>query len=165
MSEESAPATITFSPEELPVAIRGRPVNQSVGISVPGSISELTVTLEGEQDEIVIETSGSGFTIKGKYISGWVDVFTYVEAGESDQTDTPKTAIDIPNMPPDKNLYDLNQDKKQSIFRDYKVTVVFENEETMAEETLEATLTHQVDNDLDAMKDYMANYNYNGGEL
>jgi hypothetical protein len=167
MSEESAPASITFSPEELPVAIRGKEVNESVTVTVPGSISELTVQLisEFEQEEIVLNTSSSGFTITGKYVAGWEDVFTYVEAGESDQTDTPKTAIDIPNMPPDKNLYDLNQDKKQSIFVDYKVTVVFENEETMAEETLEATLTHQVDNDLDAMKDFMANYNYNGGEL
>lgn len=167
MSEESAPATITFSPEELPVAIRGKDVNESVSVTVPGAISELAVAIIADppQEEIVVNITGSGFTITGKYMSGWEDVFTYVEAGESDKTDTPKTAIDIPNMPPDKNLYDLNQDKKQSIFVDYKVTVVFENEETMMEETLEGTLTHQVDNDLEAMRSFMANYNYNGGEL
>lgn len=148
---------------ELPVAFRGRNINETVAVSVPGTILEITVTLEGDQDEIVIETSNSGFTITGKYISGWQDIFTYVEAGESDQTETPKTAVDIANMPPDKNLYNLDQDQKQSIFRNYRVAVVFENEETFTEETLEATLTHQVDNDLDAIKDFMANYNYNGG--
>jgi hypothetical protein len=156
---------ITFSPEELPVAIRGKAVNETVGISVPGTISSISITLSGEyeQKDIVIQTSNSSFTITGKYLAGWQDVFTYVEANESDKTDTPKTAIDIPNMPLGKNLYDLNQDKKQSIFVDYTVTVVFVNPETMAEETLTATLTHQVDNDLGAMADFMANYNYNGG--
>lgn len=168
MSEEgSEPASITFSPEELPVAIRGKDVNESVSVTVPGTISSLTVVLSGEyeQSEIVLDVSSGGFTITGKYVAGWEDVFTFVEADESDQTDTPKTAIDIPNVPPDKNLYDLNQDKKQSIFVDYVVTVVFENEETMMEETLGATLTHQVDNDLEAMRLFMDNYNYNGGEL
>lgn len=167
MAEESAPASITFSPEELPVAIRGKDVNETVSVSVPGTISSLTVVLSGEyeQEAIVLEVADSSFTITGKYLAGWEDVFTYVEANESDQTDTPKTAIDIPNMPPDKNLYDLNQDKKQSIFVDYIVTVVFENEETFEEETLEATLTHQVDNDLEAMRLFMDNYNYNGGSL
>jgi hypothetical protein len=165
--EESAPASITFSPEELPVAIRGKDVNETVTVSVPGTISSLSVVLSGEyeQEAIVLEISNTGFTITGKYIAGWQDVFTYVEANESDQTDTPKTAIDIPNMPPDKNLYDLNQDKKQSIFVDYNVTVVYEDEETFQEETLEGTLTHQVDNDLEAMRLFMDNYNYNGGEL
>lgn len=165
MAEESVPAFITFSPEELPVAIRGKDVNESVGVSVPGTISSISVVPSGdyEQEAIVLEVSNTGFTITGKYIAGWEDVFTYVEANESDKTDTPKTAIDIPNMPLGKNLYDLNQDKKQSIFVDYNVTVVFVNSETMAEETLEATLTHQVDNDLGAMADFMANYNYNEG--
>jgi hypothetical protein len=167
MSEESAPASITFSPEELPVAIRGKDVNESVSVSVPGAISSLTVALSGEyeQSAIVLDVSPGGFTITGKYVAGWEDVFTFVEANESDQTDTPKTAIDIPNVPPDKNLYDLNQDKKQSIFVNYIVTVIFTNEETSMEETLGATLTHQVDNDLEAMRFFMDNYNYNGGEL
>jgi hypothetical protein len=165
MAEESTPASITFSPEELPVAIRGKDINETVGVSVPGTVSSISVALSGEyeQKDIVLQTSSSGFTIAGKYLAGWQDVFTYVEANKSDKTDTPKTAIDIPNMPLGKNLYDLNQDKKQSIFVDYTVTVVFVNSETMAEETLTATLTHQVDNDLDAMTDFMANYNYNEG--
>lgn len=167
MDEESPPASISFSPEELPVAIRGKDVNETVSISVPGTISSLTVELSGdyEQEAIVLEVGESSFTITGKYLAGWEDVFTYVEANESDKTDTPKTAIDIPNMPPDKNLYDLNQDKKQSIFVDYNVTVVYEDEETMEEATLEGTLTHQVDNDLEAMRSFMDNYNYNGGSL
>jgi hypothetical protein len=156
-------ADITFSPDPIPTAIRGRTVNQTVDVSVPGSINKITVELVGEQDEIEISTSNSGFTIKGKYVSGWTDIFTYVEAGESDKTDTPKTAIDIPNMPPDKNLYDLNQDKKQSIFRDYNVSVEYEDETTFEKVSASASISHQVDNDLDAMKDFMANYNYNGG--
>jgi hypothetical protein len=154
---------ISFDPTPVPPAIRGKDFSVSVSVAVPGTISSMTVSLIGGPEPITINVSGSSISLSGKYLSGWQDIFTYVEAGESDKTDTPKTAIDISNMPPDKNLYDLDQDKKQSIIRQYSVTVVYDDEETFVEETATANLDHEVFNDLEAMRQFMANYNYNGG--
>jgi hypothetical protein len=154
---------ISFDPIPVPPATRGKNFSVSVSVTAPGTISSMTVSLIGGSEPITISASGSNISLSGKYLSGWQDVFTYVEAGESDKTDTPKTAIDIPNMPPDKNLYDLDQDKKQSIIRQYSVTVVYDDPDTFMQETATATLDHEVFNDLEAMREFMANYNYNGG--
>jgi hypothetical protein len=152
---------MTLDPTPLPPATRQQQFEQPVSVSVEGTILQLDVVLLGNQDEIEIVTNSNGFVIKGRYVSGWEDVFTYVEAGESDLTDTPKTAIDISNMPPDKNLYDLDQDTKQSIFREYTLTIKYADE-TAAEITEVVDFTHEVQNDLEAMRSFMANYNYNG---
>lgn len=155
---------ISFDPLPVPPAIRGKNFNVTISVTAPGEIISISASLVGESEPISISTSDT-ISLSGKYLSGWQDIFTYVEAGESDKTDTPKTAVDIPNMPPDKNLYDLDQDQEHSIIRQYAVTVVYENSETLAEESASATLDHEVFNDLEAMHDFMANYNYNGGKL
>lgn len=154
---------ISFDPTPTPPAVRGKDFSVSLSVSAPGSVSSIEASLIGFPEPITINAGGSNLSLSGKYLSGWQDVFTYVEAGESDKTDTPKTAIDIANMPPDKNLYDLNQDKKHSIIRQYSVTVVYEDEETSMEQTATVTLDHEVFNDLEAMRQFMANYNFNGG--
>lgn len=156
---------ISYTPELLSPATRG--VNFSMSISFSGdedeTVTSVVATLEGEQDEIVITSSSSSFTVSGKYISGWQDVFTYVEAGESDKTDTPKSAINIANMPDQKNLYDLAQDQTESIIRTYNVTVEYDSLVGPGGSST-FSIPHQVNNNLDAMKIFMAEYNYNNSK-
>lgn len=152
---------IEVLPNPIPIATRGKEFSTTLTITAPGPISSSSATLIGDQDEIKIDANKGSITISGKYVSGWQDIFTYVEAGESDKTDTPKTAIDIPNMPRGKNLYDLAQDQKLSIFRDYEISIVYTDPTTFLETTETIKATHEVQNDLDAMNKYMADYNYN----
>jgi hypothetical protein len=60
-------------------------------------------------------------------------------------------------MPEDKNLYNLNQDQKQSVTRTWSITVAYSDLSGNPQEAT-ASLTQEVFNDLDAMKDFMGNY-------
>jgi len=57
----------------------------------------------------------------------------------------------------------LDQDQKHFIPRDYDVTVTYVGDTTQAETTESVTLTHEVFNDLEAIRSFMANYNYGEG--
>ena len=154
--------SVSFSPDPVPPATRGKDFSQSVSVTAPGSITSLSASLLGDAEPITVSTSGSTISLSGKYLSGWQDIFTYVDAYQSDKTDTPKTAINIPNMPPDKNLYDLAQDQTHFIYRQYAVTVTYKDPDTLLSVTQSSSFEHQVFNDLEIMREFMANYNYNG---
>jgi hypothetical protein len=149
--------------------ILGQDFNQTVGVSITSqgtdtfTIQSITAVLIGEQDPIEVATDTSSITIEGSYLSGFEDLLTYVPPGESDRTTDPITAVGFNNLPGGQNLYNLDQDQKQFIFREYDVTVVYTNDTTLEETTENVVLTHEVLNDLEAVRSFMSNYDYGEG--
>ena len=143
--------------------------NQMVGVSVAQegedtfTITSITATLTGESEPITVTTDTSSITISGSYLSGFEDVLTYVPPDESNRTTDPIIAVGFNNLPGGQNLYNLDQDQKQFVFREYDVTVVYTNDTTLEETTENVVLTHEVLNDLEAVRSFMANYDYGEG--
>jgi len=143
--------------------------NQTVGVSIPPededtfTITSITATLTGEPEPITVTTTTSSITIDGRYLSGFEDVLTFVPPGESNKTTSPSVVTGFNNVPDGQNLYNLDQDQKQLILREYDVTVIYTNDNTSEETTENTVLTHEVLNDLEAVRSFMANYDYGQG--
>jgi hypothetical protein len=165
---------ISLSPEELTSVVRLKNFSVTVTASVvteeppeseapPESgggeeplvtVVAVTAELVGDPDSGIVVTPGeTSVTISGRHITGFVDKLTYVDDGQSDKTQTPKTAIGIQNMPQGQNLFNLDQDPKKSLERQFKIIVTLSDDST---ET--AVLTQTVENDLDSIKDFMGSY-------
>ena len=116
------------------------------------TISSVTGVLSGTPLEPTITITGgsTSVTISGQHLNTFTDVFTYLEPGVSDLTAT-ATATGRGNMPADKNLFDLNQDTRQSQTRTFTLTV---------NGSITLSVTQQVQNPLEAMTSFMANYSY-----
>ncbi len=116
------------------------------------TISSVSGSLNGNPIEPGITITGgtSTVTISGKHELTFTDIFNYTEPGE---TDPVKTVISRGNMPPDKNLFELSQDQRKSETRTY--TLVVNGSSTL-------TVTQEVLNPLEAIRSFMANYNYKG---
>ena len=155
--------SVSYSPDPVTPALRGVPFSQTVTFSYSsGSITSVNAVYNEEGDEIEVTNSSSSFTISGRYLSGWSDIFSYVEAGESVNTAPTQTAINIANMPDDKNLFNLTQDMAAIVTKTYSVTVSYYDTDTMSSGTTTITVPHDVNNDWEAIRYYMDNYNYNG---
>ena len=150
--------TVEISPSaEIPPAIRLQSFSTSVSASVvvgPAVISSVTAHIVGSLDPGIIITSGpTSVTISGKHITGFEDILTYVDQGQSDKTQTPKSVSGIENMPVGQTLFNLNQDKKQSLDRQFLITV------TLNDNSTESFVVKQtVLNDLESMTAFMGSY-------
>ena len=118
------------------------------------TIVSVTAEIVGGSDPGIVITPGStSVTISGKHLSGFQDILTYVDKGQSDKTQTPKSVTGIENMPAGQNLFDLNQDKKQSLDRQFLITVTLDDDSAQS-----FTLKQTVLNDLESIKSFMGNY-------
>jgi len=145
------------SPSVLTPVLIGQNFSQTVSI-VPDqfeSISSVSGSLSGSPAEpgITVTNGTSSVTISGKHEFTFTDTFRYTEPGQSDLTTTPTTVISRGNVPPSKNLFELNQDQRQSQTRTY--TLIVNGSSTL-------TVTQEVLNPLEAMRQFMANYDYKG---
>lgn len=144
--------------DELPSVIRLKNFSATVSASITeeegGQIVSVTAQLVGSDDPGISISSGStSVTISGKHVSGFSDILTYVDKGQSDKTQTPKTVTGIENMPAGQNLFDLNQDKKQSLDRQYLITVTLDDDSTQT-----FTIKQTVQNDLESIRSFMGSY-------
>lgn len=151
--------------DQLPSVVRLQSFSTTVSASVVSggegggeeeSATVISVTAEmvgGKDPGINITAGESSVTISGKHVSGFSDILTYVDKGQSDKTQTPKTVVGIENMPPGQNLFDLNQDKKQSLDREFIITVNLSDETSTS-----FTLKQTVQNDLESIKSFMGSY-------
>lgn len=165
----STTSTSAYSGNEIEGTFtRGQDFEQSVTVSVPSTetetftVTDIEVQLLGDEEPIDITVSVPTINFDGTYFSGWDDVFTYVPPGESDKTVDP-VSVNLTNLPDGQDLYDLDQDQKHFVSRDYSVTVTYTTDSTGAESTETVTLTHEVFNDLEAIRSFMANYDYGEG--
>lgn len=145
------------SPSTLsPVSI-GQIFSETITI-VPDAfeiINSVSGALSGSPSEPGITVTGGSTTvnISGKHEFTFTDIFRYTEPGQSDLTVTPTTVVSRGNVPPSKNLFELKQDQRQSETRTY--TLILNGSSTL-------TVTQQVLNPLEAMRQFMANYDYKG---
>jgi hypothetical protein len=155
----------SVSPETLPNVVFNSDFSVSISI-IPDSdietglleeITSVTAELIGSPDEpnISIISDINSVIISGKHINTFNDQFTYVSKGQSNNTEDPKIAIGIGSMPPGQNLYDLSQDRRQTETRTYLITI---------NDTQAIPVTQIVENPLEVMRQFMANYNYNGSK-
>lgn len=151
----------TVSPEQLPPIAVGSTFTTTISVA-PSTIGEIitgvTAALDGEPAEADITITGgsSSVTISGKHMNTFKDFFTYLEPGTTLQDSTPTEVQGRGNVPPNKNLFDTNLDKRGSQIRTFKVNITT----TLGSSTV--NVTQEVLNTLDAMKDFMANYSYKG---
>ena len=144
----------TTSIDVLPSVLIGDSFSVTVSI-IPGPlevISSVSGSLAGLPLEpgITITSGTSSVTISGKHQNTFTDVFTYAEPGRSDLV---SSVTGRGNVPPNKNLYDLNQDKRKSETRTYNLLV---------NGSISLTVTQEVLNALETMRQFMANYSYKG---
>lgn len=147
-----------FFPNPVPIAIRGIPVNEVITISQPNA-NIISVKKLFDDPSIIINISGSSFTISGMYLSAWKDYFYYVEIGNSDKIQEPTIIEDIENVPKCKDMYFLNQDQKHFVIHEYSVTYEYTDESLIVlKDTI--IIPHTVENNFEAMRSFMANYTY-----
>ena len=113
----------------------------------------VTATLQAPdvEPDLVITDGSSSVNIGGTLQDPFVDVFTYVEQGETDKTMTPVVVERVVNMPADKIYYDLDQDANAYVSRFFLITVRWESgpvgnlvEQTPATFTLELKIYNAV---------------------
>ena len=144
-------------------------MNQTVSASAtatsPNVAQTINVTAELQapdvEPDLVITDGSSSVNIGGTLQDPFVDVFTYVEQGETDKTMTPVVVERVVNMPADKIFYDLNQDANAYVSRFFLITVRWESglagnlvEQTPATFTLEL----KIYNEWEGIRSFVSNY-------
>ena len=80
-------------------------MNQTVSASATTSapnvanVTNVTATVAGTQPDLVITPGTTSVNIGGTLSDPFLDVFKYVEQGQSDKTSTPVTVERLVNMP------------------------------------------------------------------
>jgi hypothetical protein len=152
---------ISISPEELLSVVRLKDFSLTISASVSSeeegeSATVVSVNAEvvGFSDPGIVITPGeTSVIISGKHITGFTDILTYVDSGQSDKTQIPKKAIGIQNMPAGQNMFDLNQDTKKSLEREFRIVV------KLSDDSEEFVIMKQtVENDLDSITNFMGSY-------
>jgi hypothetical protein len=150
-------ATVLASPEEGDED--GPPLDPIV-------IESVAAVLLGDPDNGIKITPGTdSVTISGKHTSTFNDIFTFVSKGQSDKTETPKIVAGRNLLPDDANLFDLDQDRAGEKIREFKVIVTYHIPPAINTKlTEEVTIPQTVENGLEGVRQFMANYNYNGSK-
>ena len=144
-------------------------MNQTVSATAtansPDVAATINVTAElvapDVEPDLVITDGSSSVNIGGTLQDPFVDVFTYVEQGETDKTMTPVVVERVVNMPADKIYYDLDQDANAYVSRFFLITVRWESgpvgnlvEQTPATFTLEL----KIYNEWEGIRAFVSNY-------
>ena len=140
-------------------------VSATASASSPNVANTINVTAElvapDVEPDLVITDGSSSVNIGGTLQDPFVDVFTYVEQGETDKTMTPVVVERVVNMPADKIYYDLDQDANAYVSRFFLITVRWESgpvgnlvEQTPATFTLEL----KIYNEWEGIRSFVSNY-------
>ena len=144
-------------------------MNQTVSATAtansPDVAATINVTAElvapDVEPDLVITDGSSSVNIGGTLQDPFVDVFTYVEQGETDKTMTPVVVERVVNMPADKIYFDLDEDANAYVSRFFLITVRWESgpvgnlvEQTPATFTLEL----KIYNEWEGIRSFVSNY-------
>ncbi len=143
--------------------------------STTRSVREVNATITASGDEmesnIIVSASSTGVsepgititsgpilaTIVGKFADPFLDTFKYVSKGSSNKIETPTTVVGVQNMPPKKELFDLNQDTRLSKLKTYQITVNYDDE-FLVPGTETFTVTQKILNDLESIRSFIDTY-------
>jgi hypothetical protein len=120
-------------------------------------INSVTAELKSVGADVVITPSSSSVTIVGRYDDPFLDTFQFVSKGSSNKIENPTSVIGVSNVPPNKELFDLDQDLRQLETIEYEITVEYDDE-FFAPATETFTVTHDIINELEAIRSFMDEY-------
>ena len=142
-------------------------MNQTVSASATTSapnvanVTNVTATVAGTQPDLVITPGSTSVSITGSIEDPFLDVFKYVEQGQSDKTSTPVTVERLVNMPPDKVMFDLQQDGTSYVTETFTVTVQWEAGlagNLTAQTPATFTLELKIYNEWEGIRSFISNY-------
>ena len=142
-------------------------MNQTVSASASATspnvaaVTNVTATVAGTQPDLVITPGTTSVNIGGSISDPFLDVFKYVEQGESDKTSTPVTVERLVNMPPDKVMFDLQQDGTSYVTETFTVTVQWESGPVgnlTAQAPATFTLELKIYNEWEGIRSFISNY-------
>lgn len=126
-------------------------------ISFTGDASEVITSANCVKNfvdaNVVIANGTSTVTISGKHTTAFQnDEVRYVEKGSSDILQTPTIVYNFSDVPPDKDLFQVNQDPSEGVTRTYTVVV------THSAGSNTFTFSQFVDNDVTAGYNFLQEY-------
>ena len=138
-------------------------VSASCSVASPNvcNVTNVTATVQGNQPDLVITPGSTSVSITGSIEDPFLDVFKYVEQGESDKTSTPVTVERLVNMPPDKVMFDLQQDGTSYVTETFTVTVQWEEGPVgnlTAQAPVSFTLELKIYNEWEGIRSFISNY-------
>ena len=142
-------------------------MNQTVSASATApagqvaNVTNVTATVAGTQPDLVITPGSTSVSITGSIEDPFLDVFKYVEQGQSDKTSTPVTVERLVNMPPDKVMFDLQQDGTSYVTETFTVTVQWESGPAgnlTAQAPVSFTLELKIYNEWEGIRSFISNY-------
>ena len=95
--------------------------------------------------------------ITGSFADPYSDSFTYIDAGQSDKTQTPTTVSGVDNLPADKIFFDLDQDMTAYTTKTFTVTVSYDLI-NVAQTPETFTLTMKINNEWEGIRSVVDNY-------
>ena len=157
--------TISVSPFAGPWSIpdRTRPtftISQTITASASladEEITNVTATVDGTEPNLVITPGTTSVAITGSFADPYSDSFTYIDAGQSDKTQTPTTVSGVDNLPADKIFFDLDQDMTAYTTKTFTVTVSYDLI-NVAQTPETFTLTMKINNDWEGIRSVVDNY-------
>lgn len=153
--------SVSLSPSTATV-LRGQQFDLNIAAQAQGTVISVSAVLNGTEPQVQIQNGTTSVNISGTYDNAWADQFTFVSAGESDLTETPQTVTYLENLPPEQNLFRLDQDLSDTKTVTYTVTVQYRDAETNQETTTTLSFVHIIEQDWEAVRQLMASYKYNG---
>ena len=146
---------IVLTPDPLPDITRPNfTMNQTVTASSDDgsdTITNVTASVAGAQPNLVITPGTTSVNIGGTLTDPFNDQFTYVEKGTT-YPKTPTTVTKIANMPPDKLMYNLEQDNTTPYTETFTITV------TADTGVVSFTLELKINNEYEGIRSFISNY-------
>ena len=138
-------------------------VSASCSVASPNvcNVTNVTASVQGNQPDLVITPGSTSVSITGSIEDPFVDEFKYVEQGELDKSSTPVTVQRLVNMPPDKVMFDLNQDNTSYTTETFTVTVQWESGPAgnlTAQAPATFTLELKIYNEWEGIRSFISNY-------
>ena len=149
-----SPAGLEPLTEILETARSIREINATItAIGDAGEIFEsVTASLQENEPGVSIVSRVDSVTIQGKYIDPFSDTFKYVNKESSDKIESPTIVVGVANMPPKKELYELNQDTRENSTRTYNITVVSD----LGTDVF--VVTHKIYNEWEGIRSFIDTY-------
>ena len=164
--------TVTITPDEAtgltditrPNFAMNETVSATATATAPNvaNVTNVTASLQsGNEPDLVITDGTTSVNIGGSIQDPFVDEFTYLEQGQTDKVDTPVVVQRVVNMPPNKLMYNLNQDNTVFTSRFFTITVDWEQGPAgnlVAQTPVTFTLELKIYNEWEGIRAFISNY-------
>jgi len=164
--------TVTITPDEAtgltditrPNFAMNETVSATATATAPNvaNVTNVTASLQsGSEPDLVITDGTTSVNIGGSIQDPFVDEFTYLEQGQTDKVDTPVVVQRVVNMPPNKLMYNLNQDNTVFTSRFFTITVNWEEGPAgnlVAQTPVTFTLELKIYNEWEGIRAFISNY-------